>query len=259
MEKYSSGLSGKAGLVEETLLSLQLIAEGYSADDLKTAIINNDILGKSTHGTRKAVYEKVYQRYLSNLATGEQLAKVVTSASNSIEKKQYIYYELCKSEPILYDAIIGPVWDRFENGYSSIEISNLQVWLDGRSNIHPEILEWSPQTRKKLLSNIITVLRDFGLMSGKTRKVFEPVYLPLNVFGYVLYRLNETLTIIGPQSIIKHPDWRLFLQDEDDVLALLDDASAAGFCTFKRQGSVMMLNLLWPDLGGYVEAITGEI
>ena len=259
MEKYSSRLSGKASLEEETLITLQLISEGYTVEEIKTAVINDDILGKSTHGTRKAVYEKVNQRYLSNIAIREQLAKIVDNTSNSNEKKQYIYYELCKSEPILYDAIIGPVWDRFEKGYSGIEISDLQVWLDERSDVHPEILEWSPQTRKKLLSNIITVLRDFGIMSGKTRKVFDSVYLPINVYGYVLYRMNETLDMIGPQSIMEHPDWRLFLKDEDDVLALLDEASTAGFCTFKRQGSVMTLNLRWPDLGGFVEAITEKI
>lgn len=259
MEKYSSRLSGKASLVEETLISLQLISEGYSVEEIKTAVINDDILGKSTHGTRKAVYEKVNQRYLSNFEIREQLAKVVNNSSNSNEKKQYIYYELCKSEPILYDAITGPVWDRFENGYSGVDISDLQVWLDDISDNHPEILEWSPQTRKKLLSNIITVMRDFGLMSGKTRKVFESGYIPINVFGYIFYRLTDTLDMIGPQSIIEHPDFRLFLKDEDDVIALLDDASAAGFCTFKRQGSVMTLNPRWPNLGGFVEATTGKI
>ncbi len=259
MEKYSSGLSGKAGLVEETLLSLKLIADGYSTDDLRAAILNDDILGKSTHETRLAVYKKIYQRYLSNWNTGESLARVANRAGGLAEKKLYYYYELCKSDLILYDAITGPVWERFENGYTGVDISDLQKWLDERSDIHPEILEWSPQTRKKLLSNMVTVLRDFGLMSGKTRKVFEPVYLPTNVFGYILYRQVETLDLIGPQSIIEHPDWRLFFKDEDDVLAMLDDAAVAGLCTFKRQGSVMTLNLRWPDLGGFVEAITGKI
>ena len=116
MEKYSSGLSGKAGLLEETLLSLQLIADGYSESDLRSAVLTDDILGKSTHETRLSIYKKIHKRYLSNWATGEKLAKVVNSASSLAEKRLYVYYEFCKSNLLLYDAITEPIWDRFENG-----------------------------------------------------------------------------------------------------------------------------------------------
>jgi len=158
-----------------------------------------------------------------------------------------------------HDAIIGPVFGRFSGGFTGVEISDLQTWLDSVEADHLEIRRWSPQTRKKVLSNILTVLRDFGLMAGTARKVFQPVYLPLPVFGYVLYRLHDVPQLPGPRGVISAPDWRLFFQDEEDVIALLNEAAAAGYCTFKRQGDVMTLDLRWSTREAYVAAIAGQV
>ena len=103
-----------------------------------------------------------------------------------------------------------PVYDRYEAGFSGIEIADLQTWLDVDSTKHPEVNDWSPQTRKKVLSNILTVLRDFGLMTGVNRKTFERIYVPVVLAGYILYSLKTSLEQFGPRPVIEAPDWKLF-------------------------------------------------
>jgi len=256
---YSASLSGKAGLLEETLTMLRLVSAGDDLDAVRAAIVEGDLLRKATYENRLSVWHKLHERYLVDWPRAVSLATMVAASLDNNSARLLIYYEFCRSEAILYDAIVGPVYERFNAGFSGIEIGDLQTWLDSAENRHPEIQRWSPQTRKKVLSNILTVLRDFGLMTGTARKNFERVYLPLSVFGYVLYRLHTAPQPPGPLGVVTSLDWRLFFQDEGDVVDLLDEATTVGYCTFKRQGEVMALALRWPDTEAYVAAITGKV
>ena len=253
--KYSTGLSGKAGLVDETFAALRLVANGKLEADVKAAVVVDDLLGKATHESRNAIWAKLHQRYFRDWERAALLSKLVSTSTFELGKL-FVYYEFCRSESILYDAVTQPIYSRFQAGFSGIEISDLQAWLDGIQADHPEVMDWSPQTRKKVLSNILTVIRDFGLMSGVNRKSFERVFVPASLAGYVLYSLQESLEKFGPRTVIESPDWRLFFLDEGDVVTLLKELAHEGHCRFQKQGEVMTLDLKWQNLEGYVEAVT---
>lgn len=256
---YSASLSGKASLIEETLAVLRLVAAGQPIDELRAAVLDSDVLGKATQANRRSVWAKVHQRYLSDWLKARRLAALVDSLGDRNASNLLIYYEFCRSDQILYDAITGPICKRYESGFTGVEISHLQTWFDSIEPAHSEVQNWSPQTRKKVLSNVLTVLRDFGLMTGVARKTFQSLYLPMPVFGYVLYRLHVAPQMPGPRGVIAAQDWRLFFLDEDDVVGLLGEATSIGYCTFKRQGDVMTLDLTWPDLEAYVAAIARKV
>jgi hypothetical protein len=258
LTKYSTRLSGKAGLVDETFAVLNLVMAGKHKAAIKSAVMDDDFLSKATYESRRAVWNKLTQRYFHDWQRTTFLSKLVSNSSFELGKL-FVYYEFCRAEPVLYDAITQPVYNRFESGFSGVEISDLQAWLDSVQADHPEVSEWSPQTRKKLLSNILTVLRDFGLMSGVTRKTFERAYVPASLAGYVLYSLKESLEQFGPRTVIEAPDWRLFFQDEDDVISLLNELTNEGYCTFQKQGEIMTLELKRENLEGFVEAITRQV
>ena len=257
LNKYSSRLSGKAGLVEETFAVLRLVMEGKNEVDIKSAVLNDDLLSKATFESRRAVWNKLSQRYFYDWKHTTFLSKLVAS-SNFDLGKLFVYYEFCLAEPILYDAITQPIYSRFEAGFSGVSIRDLQTWLDTVAD-HPEVMEWSPQTRKKVLSNILAVLRDFGLMSGVKHKAFERVYVPIFLAGYILYSLKEILDQFGPRAVLESSDWQLYFLDEGDVINLLRELASEGYCSFQKQGEIMTLDLKWENLEGYVEVITGKV
>jgi hypothetical protein len=256
LEQYSARLSGKAGLVDETFAALRLVNNDYQLEDVQSAVVHEDVLLKATHESRRAIWNQINQRYFLDWNRARLLARLVSN-SNYALAKLFLYYDFCRSEHILFDAVTSPIYERFDAGFSGMEISDLQVWLDSIQVEHSEVTEWSPQTRKKLLSNILTVLRDFGLMSGVYRKTFERVYIPASLAGYVLYSLRESLENFGPRSVIEASDWRLFFLDEGDVVNLLKELTDEGHCKFQKQGEIMTLDLKWQSLEGYVEAIAG--
>lgn len=253
--KYSSGLSGKASLIDETITAMRYASQSSEKEGVKKAILEDDLLGKSTHESRSTIWDKLHQRYFVNWKRSKLLAKVVEALPFETARL-FIYYDFCRTEPILYDAITTPIYSRFEDGFNGIDVSDLQNWLDSKEPEHPEVNTWSPQTRKKILSNILTILRDFGLMSGIDRKTFERVYVPATMAGYILYTLKESIEQFGPQTVISSPDWRLFYLDESDVISLLKEMTHEGYCVFKKQGEIMTLDLSHHDMEAFIETIT---
>lgn len=255
---YSSGLSSKGTLVEETLAVLRELDQGRSVREIKTMVIEHDLLTKVTRATRVTVWDRIHARYLANENQARTLARMVVRAPDRETGRLVLFYELCRSNPLLHDVTVECVFPRYAGGYTGIDKAIIQKYFDGASESHPELAEWSPQTRDKVISNILTILRDFGLLHGTQRKQFSRLYVPLAAFVYVLYRLAAD-GITAPRRILDVTDWRLFFLEQTDILTLLDEASAAGHCTFRHQGDIYTLDLRYPSLEACVDALTAKV
>lgn len=255
---YTATLSGKSTLLDETLTILRELDRGRSIAEVKALVMEADLLGKLTQSTRKSVWDHLRTRYLSDEGRAAILARMATHARDRQTAHLVLYYEMCRSLSVLRDAVIGCVYPRYAAGFNGVGKADLQHFFDESTENHPELTSWSPQTRDKVVSNILTILRDCGLLTGAQTKLFTRLFVPLPVFAYVLYSLAEG-SICTAQAVLAHEDWQLFLLDTDDVERLLIEASAAGYCTFKHQGDVYSLDLSYPTLESFVESITGEV
>jgi hypothetical protein len=255
---YSSALSGKGSLLEETLIVLRQIDQGHSMEQIRAMVIEQDLLGKTMQGTREAVWKNIHARYLSDRDHAHTLARMVVHAPDRQTEKLVLFYEFCLSSPLLYDVTVECIYSRYAAGYSGIDKAIIQQYFDEIAAIHPELTDWSPQTREKVVSNILTVLRDFGLLQGTQRKKFSRLYVPLAAFVYVLYCLAVDGATV-PNQVLEARDWRLFFLEQADVIVLLDEATTAGHCTFKHQGDVHTLELHYPSLEACVEALATKV
>jgi hypothetical protein len=255
---YSATVSGKSALLEETRAVLRELDSGYSVAEIKAMVMDDNLLGKLTHSTRKSTWDHLHTRYLRDEDLSPILAQMVTRAPGADTGRLVIFYELCRSLPVLHDVVVHCVYPRYAAGYGGITKGDVQQFFDRSAGTHPELASWSPQTRDKVVSNILTILRDFRLLTGGQSKQFARLYVPLPAFVYVLYRLAGD-GILTAQGVLAHEDWRLFLLEGGDVQALLVEASAAGYCTFKVQGDVYSLDLRYPSLEACVESLTGEV
>jgi len=255
---YSSTLSGKGALLDETLAVLRQIDCGHSLDQVRAMVMDHDLLAKMTMSTRQSVWKHIHARYLSDGDPSRVLARMVVHAPDRQTERLVLFYELCRSLPVVRDTTVRCVYPRYAAGYSGIDKTDIQRYFDDIAAGHPELTEWSPQTRDKVVSNILTILRDCGLLEGAQPKWFSRLYVPLPAFVYVLYRLaGDGLTT--PHELLDVEDWRLFFLEPADVVGLLDEATAAGHCTFKHRGGIYTLDLHYPSLEACVEALTGEV
>jgi hypothetical protein len=255
---YTTGLSAKGALLHETLLVLRHLHQGLTVSEVKYQVIKEDMLAKDTMSTRESVWDRIHARYLSNEEQAKLLAHMVTRAPDTQTAKLVLFYEFCQARPLLYAVTTECIYPRYTGGFVGVDKSLIYQYLDQITTDHPEVTAWAPQTRDKIVSNILTVLRDFGLLEGVQRKEFTRLYVPLPAFVYVLYRLAEK-GVKTPTEVLEAQDWHLFLLLQEEVLSLLEEASAAGHCTFKHQGDIYTLALTYPSLEVCVAALTREV
>jgi len=259
-QTYTSSLSGKAALLAETEQVLAYLAESGSVAKVRERVIEDNLLLKRTRGTRKAIWDKINTRYLADRdpETISVLANIVSSFLPERARHLILFYELAHSDRLVYDLTVDALYNLYQSGQATVRKEDILDWLQQAATAgHTEIEEWSPQTRGKVASNYLTIVRDFGLLEGTRPKSFAHFYVPLATFVYVLYRLKGEG--LNDRAILESTDFCLFLLNERDISLLLEEATRAGYITFQRAGDIYDLTFHYHSLAEVVDELTGQI
>jgi len=93
----------------------------------------------------------------------------------------------------------------------SVSRADVQRLLDQSQDGHPEVNRWSYQTREKLAGNLLSILRDYGLLRGSARKSIVEPAVPTVVVQHLI-RLLRAEGVAEPE-LPHHPDWQIWLWD----------------------------------------------
>lgn len=258
--QYSSQLSSKSSLLTETKRIMAELGRGYPPNEVRRMVLEDNILKKRTLRTRESIWDTLHKRFISS-KDPEVLAallEVVNSRLPERDRQLVLFYELAKARPLIYDLTVGPLYELYFAGRSSVDKADLLAWLEeAEAAGHEEIAGWSAQTRGKVASNYLTIARDFGLLEGKQRKRFSRMYVPLPAFLYVLYRLKDEE--LPPKAIVGSTDFRLFLMDDQDISVLLGEAAREGYVDYQRAGDIVDLSFNYGSLSEVVDELTSEV
>jgi len=256
--QYNSTLASKGALLSEVKSILREIDAGQDPEQMRNAVIEDDLLDRGTLHNRRTVWREISRRYISgrdpeHLAT---LARFVARCPNSIAVDLVIFYEYCQVDALLYDLTAYCTYELYHDARTGIDNVDINEWLSQQEADHPEIAGWSPVTRNRLISSYLATIRDFGLVRGAKQKAFHKLYLPREAFVYALYHQKDR-GIVG-KALIQATDWRLFLLSESEVIFLLEDAANGGFVRFRRAGDIYDLRFVYDNLHEVVHAIVDQ-
>jgi hypothetical protein len=169
----------------------------------------------------------------------ESLKQAKEKGSRSPEFVSLVYLNYALRDHLTYDIITGLIWNRWRNNQLEIDREDILSLLDEASEVQPQIHRWAESSRLKLASNILTALRDFGILEGAHRKRIVRPILPL----FTAKQLLRILTSEGLRGgeVLEHFTWRLFLCSEEDVADILARLSQAGRINFERVGNTVVL------------------
>jgi hypothetical protein len=253
--RYNSTLAGKGAYLPETKDVLKQVDQGRSLDEVREAIVEDNLLDKRTLRSRRNYWKEVSHRYISGRDPDHvaDLARLVACCRNATAVDLVLFYEYCQVDDLVHDLTAYCTYRLYQSSRITIDKMDVNEWLSQHEATHPEIADWAPSTRSRLISSYLSTIRDFGLVTGANTKEFYKFYVPREAFVYALYHKKDR-GLRGKQ-LIESTDWRLFLLNEQEVIFMLEDAANGGFVHFRRAGDVYDLRFVYDDLSEAVDAI----
>lgn len=257
-KRYFSTFAGKGARLPDVKAVLQALDTGQTIGQARQAVVEENILDSGTRQSRKTVWREIYRRYLSGRSDEHiaMLARMVTRSANSLMQNLVLLYEYCQVDALLYDLTVYCTYALYHDVRTTIGKIEVNEWLTRQEAEHPELAQWSPQVRGRLVRGYLATIRDFGLVTGTKQKKFYKLYVPREVFVYALYHQKDRG--IKGKALVEALDWRLFLLSQQDVLFMLEDTAKGGFIHFRYTGDIYDLRFIYNDLREVVDVLTGE-
>jgi hypothetical protein len=209
---YLPRLASKTGLLEETRQFLQTYARLRDTEATRQALVNGGLPQRS-RATRTTIVEIVQVRLVRWHPPTWVLDDLVAFAQEGHQTalQAALLLHTARQDKLLYDIVQEIVVPRWQAGEREIIRANIQRFLDAAQPLHPEVDGWSYSTREKLSRNILTTLRDFGLLQGTVAKQIVEPMVPSAVVRHLIRLLREEG--IAEEDLARHPDWQLWLWD----------------------------------------------
>lgn len=254
--QYNSTFAGKGAMLSDAKTVLREIDAGQDPEQMRNAVIEDDLLDRGTRHNRRTVWREIYRRYISgrDIEHVATLARMVARCPNPTAVDLALFYEYCQVDALLYDLAAYCTYELYQSARTAIDKTDLDAWLSQQEPIHPEIAAWSLTTRSRVIRSYLATIRDFDLVIGVKQKEFHKLYVPREAFVYVLYHQKDRG--VQGKSLIQSMDWRVFLLSERKVIFHLEDAANGGFINFRHAGDIYDLRFVYRDLAEVVHAIT---
>lgn len=217
---YAASSVATAGLLDETkqflrqydqsVIQLPDLSMPERAEDVRQALVDGGLVQRS-RATRLTVAQRIMDRLIRWNPPAWVMMDLVEMAQIPTDDalKAALLVHVCRQDRVLYAVAQQVILPKWRAGERLVRPTEVQAFFDGEMAAHPEIASWTHATRKRLASNTLSTLRDFGLLQGSNRKqIVEPV-IPDVAASHVWRTL--VAEGIAPQEIAHHPDWQLWL------------------------------------------------
>jgi hypothetical protein len=177
--------------------------------------LTDGALPQRSRETRQTIV-KIIKARLTRWTPPDWVLSELAAFANSRDTdtlKSALLLHSARQDAVLYDValqVIAPRWTEHER---EVTRADVQRFLDAVELSHPEIAGWSRETREKLAGNLLSILRDYGLLVGTaTKRIVEPIVPPAVVAHLTRLLLAEGL---AAEELPLHPDWRLWLWEPE--------------------------------------------
>jgi hypothetical protein len=231
-------------LVVETQVVFRALAGGASEREVKGKCLSGALVRKSARLTRMRIWDAINWRFFSWRPAGWIVADLERAAMESLRPSptfvSLVYLHYARRDRLTFDFVTEHL---FAN------------WVGGRRAVRPEeVVRFATErygedalgrlresTRKKVAGNVLSALRDFGVLKGTVRKTIEQPALTATT-AFHLCRLLYEEGFRGRQ-LAEAGDWRLFLLSPRDVTTTLASLARAGVIRFEQAGRTVILEL----------------
>lgn len=250
---YNIDLCKGTGLIQETLLLLNLYHSGMTKQEMTREAIVSNILVKASDKRIKDIVEiAFYKRYINDDPSTPVNLQVLLTKSLSLDVvTQLFLIYTSRANLILLDFIIKVYWPEVRKGTKDIDFNYSRKYIAETIRQTELISGWSETTQKRVASYIISTLVDFRFLD-KERKV-KPVFLHDFTANYLAHELH--FKGLSDNAIVESNDWKLFGYSRLDTIKHLERLSFQGTFILQNSGEIIKINWSYKNMQEFTHAI----
>lgn len=236
--------TSKGALVAEAHAIFRALASGMALDDVRNECLTGRLLRQSARETRRHIWTALHWRYFAWNPPRWVLNDLVDAAKGDVTDRRFVcmaYIHYARRDRLTFDFVTDRLWTRWKSNALEVCRDDVLDFLGEYESHDATVKKWRESTRKKLAGNVLSALRDFGLLTGVQRKSLQrPVVMP--EVALHLCRILDGEGLRGRASLEAH-DWRLFLWELHDVSRALAELAQRGEIRFERSGRTVVLDI----------------
>lgn len=164
-----------------------------------------------------------------------------------------LLWHLCQRELLLSDFLDTWLFPRREEGLLRVRPDDVRTYL---AQLHERGLldaAWRKSSIDRMASGLPAYAADLGLLQGKAVKEIPTPFVADEALLYVLHWMRDEG--LGSQRSIEDRRWRWYLLSRSELEAELLRLHQRGALRFESAGTVISLDLPYPSLEAYVDAL----
>lgn len=242
-EQYIARNTVRAGCIDEFWLFLNALKKCHDTGKVRKDLLDGFILGNYAYNTRYTLWKVFRTRYLTipDPWIINELISASQSGTQTPEFVSLLYLYFIMRDKLAFDFVTDVVWEKWQKHDLLLQSADFGKFYDELSQDHHDLLKITASSKKKLISNTISTLTDFGVTTtGKHRTISRPPVVPQTAFHLV--RLLKLEGLSG-KEIVAADDWRIFLWDQQDVSRMLTKLSQVQLIRYEKSGNIVNLEI----------------
>lgn len=244
---YSSRLSARSALYTDLGHLLEAAQGAGPTPDYRGLVIDENCLAKSSEASRRKTWKELKARYIldqDNPLFASFAAEWERCASEQ-ERGLTAYCLLALNDKLVSDLALDFLFARLRRAPAELRVDDVLSFLTAAAGAHPEVKEWSENTKTAVAQKYTASIRDFGLAKGTIQKVTVRPAL----YGAPTRLLVRALRLAGAREleIVSSPLFKIVALDTGEIIDALGELSRQEALRFRMQGDVVELDLRGRD------------
>jgi hypothetical protein len=241
--RYLSRLSARSALYTDLRLLLDELNGPLSSAGYRSLVVGENRLSRGSAAARAKIWSELKSRYVLDREQPLFLAfwNEWRLAHSEAERGLTAYVLLALNDRLVAD--LGTQWlfPLLRRSPAQLRVEEVLAFIRRAAACHPEVQDWSAQTRTAVAQKYLASLRDFGLAQGKVKKqTVRPA-----LYAAPARLLIRALRLAGVRELelVQAPIFRLIGLDGLEVIDALSELHRREELRFKIQADIVEMGL----------------
>lgn len=241
--KYLSRLSARSALYTDLRLLLAGLADPLPSAGYRRLVVDDNRLARRSAAARTKIWTELKTRYILDRDAPLFLAFWNEWCRSRSEPEHGLtaYVLLALNDRLV--AELGTQWlfPLLRRAPAELRVDEVLTFIVRAASSHPEVHQWSSQTRTAVAQKYLASLRDFGIAQGKVRKMTVRPALYAAPARLLVRALR--LTGVAEFDLIQAPIFRLLGIEGVEIIDALSELHRREELRFKIQADVVEIGL----------------